>query len=203
MSNPVHATTAGATGAREAARRDNGQFGTQPKSEASGVDLFTPPPVEIPDGDGVGYLVTPGVIDGGSESVYCSGAQSLALARLLSERTGWPVIVTTRTGPDPLLDEEDWDDAEKYDVLYEAHVEHPDGYLICINGRQEKYAASGSEFVDAWEYRRERITSAQILDELDDLCEQDPDESMAATFVTPVLAANNHHSAPEAHRGDR
>lgn len=173
--------------AREQARQGNGQFGTQAKAE-SPVRLVTPSATEeLPDGDGVGYLVDPGVIDGGSRAVYCSGAQSLALARQLHERTGWPVIVTTRIGPDPELDESEWEGADHLTELYEAHIEHPDGFLVTINGREDTYPSSGSDFVDAWEYRRERVTGLDALDTFEDYCAQFPEEGIASTFVDPVL----------------
>lgn len=187
--------TPGADAAREQARQANGEFGTQQVAEAN-VELVLPTETaELPDGDGVGYLVTPGQIDDGAKAVYCSGPQSLALARQIHEQTGWPVIVTRRIGPDPELDESEWDDAEKFTALYEAHAEHPSGHLVTINGRDDRYSAGGSDFVDVWEYQRERVTDIEVLNELDDYCDTFPEEEWAATFVGPVLLANGHASA--------
>ena len=120
------------------------------------------------------------------KAVYCSGAQSLALARHIHAQTSWPVLVTFRTGPDPLLDGDGLDGAEKYAVVHDAYAVHPAGHPATINGRLDNLG-EGTATVSAWEHHRQLFTDADALADLDELCEQDPEEDIAVTFVASRL----------------
>ena len=141
---------------------------------------------EMYDVDNIGYIVRPGDIDDeGSRAVYCMGPQSLALAIALHERKGYPVVVTFRHGPDPELPD-DQPQSDYCTSVLEAHAQLPDGRLLTIQGPLQ-LPTSGSDFVDDTEYRREKYTDVEALRGLEGLCDTQPDEELAATYVDPIL----------------
>lgn len=81
------------------------------------------------DSGGGPVEVSPGVTDEDADWVYTNG-QCLALAAAMSEKTGWPIVVTEDdlgdTGPD----------GEPFYNIRHAYVQAPDGTLLDIRGDQ-------------------------------------------------------------------
>ncbi len=107
QATPRHAAPYAAS--REAARRRNGEFGTQPRTEDSTLRLdpvmapqhpddpdldlsgYRPVAVSTPEGE---WMVTPGVVDDAFRAAYEEGAPSLALACVIATEKDWDVVVT-------------------------------------------------------------------------------------------------------------
>lgn len=91
-------------------------------------DLHETGAYTVLDSGGGPVDVTPGVLNDDADWVYTNG-QCLALAVAMSEKTGWPVVLTRDDLGDTIGD-------EPFYTLRHAYVQAPDGTLLDIRGEQ-------------------------------------------------------------------
>ncbi len=100
----------------------------------------------------------------------------LSLAIAVSDRTGWPIL--TLRGRD--INE------SRHRFLAHAFVEHPEGWLVDING------ANRRDVTAQWKFETDLIpvghdaACAELRVDADDFPQQHPE--LAVSFVDPVLA---------------
>ena len=213
MTASIATMKAAAVTARENARRADGRFGEQPLGEVDvdlpgtvghptdqpvplGVDedwfnrldwhqrrdLLDEGTYTVLDSGGGPCDVRPGVLDDEADWVYTNG-QCLALAVAMSEKTGWPVVLTRDD-----LDDTDAN-GEPFYGLRHAFVQAPDGTLLDIRGEQ----GSIEDVLDGDEPLGEGATPLTFTDPHDALAHYDgylSDQSVvgAEPFAAKVLA---------------
>ncbi|MFM9647812.1 hypothetical protein ACKI1S_16890 [Streptomyces galilaeus] len=144
------------------------------------------PKVTIPGSFGETFTVTPGRIDDAARLAFESG-QCHALARTLSDATGWPMalIIDDECAYDPDLCADD-DIAEGLCACQLRHivVVRPDGQHVDITGAHAPGAVPGYEGApttplteDLWQH---------LLDSPD---WRTPALNVACTFVAPLIAS--------------